>query len=282
MNHKTLITQLVELYNRAQPHQYKITRRPDEEEHNVRACDAYAEADDVVPLAIEHTRVESFHSRKLDDARFDKVFGALQAELRDSFPCWVSLWIPTFALQPGQNWESIKTCIGGWLLQNVPNLPNGRGAYQVPGVPFAVTVQKDDEMVAKLVVGRTVPPSEADKRELVEKFCAALTDKNEQLASYRKSGAETILLIESDDIALMNLPTLYKAFLLAKERTPAPNVDQVWAVHTYPPEGWAEMVCFLGPDPIMDHVNPPHHMYGSRYRDDWWRAITEEKFAASS
>ena len=36
----------------------------------MRACDALAEVPGTPPLAIEHTKIETFTSRKLDDARF--------------------------------------------------------------------------------------------------------------------------------------------------------------------------------------------------------------------
>jgi hypothetical protein len=233
-------------------------------------------------LAIEHTIVETFSGRKLDDARFLKIFASLEREVKDAFPYWTCLWIPTFAIQPGTNWDIAKSSICAWLWRNVPDLPEGRTKHQVSGVPFSLTVEKRTSMPPGFWVGRLTPAGEDGSKQLVEKFCAALADKNDQLQKYRASGAETILLAESDDIALVSLPTLYQAFLLAWDRTPTPNICQVWMAHTHAPDNWCEIVCFLGPDEIMNKVNPANYGYGPRYRDKWFSGMREEKFAGIS
>ena len=280
--HKELVARLLELYNKAQAHQYAITRWPDEEERTARACDAFAEAPGAPPLAIEHTKVETFGSRKLDDARFRKIFEHLEKELKSTFPCSIELLIPTFALQPGLNWKAIESSVQAWLVGNVGVLHEGAAEYNVPNVFFAVKVVKHSDEPSNFSVGRLRPPGEDNKTQLVDKFCAALVDKNEQLAQYRSSGADTILLAESDDIALVNLSILYKAFFCAQSNVSMPNIDQVWMAHTYAPDDWCEIVCFLGPDGIMDKVNPPNYGYGPRYRDAWISAMRKEGFAGMS
>src|ERR1019366_4137909 len=109
-----------------------------------------------------------------------------------------------------------------------------------------------------------------------------LIDKNDQLTRYQTSGAETVLLAESDDIALVNLNILYKAFLCAESKVSMPNINQVWMAHTYAHEDWCSIVCFLGPEEIMDRVNPENHGYGPRYRDVWISAMRKEGFAGMS
>jgi hypothetical protein len=280
--HKELIARLLELYNKAQAYQYAITRWPDEEERTSRACDAFAEAPGAEPLAIEHTKIETFDSRKLDDARFRKILESLEKELKGTFPCWIELWVPTFALQLGSHWEAIKSSLQEWLVGKVGVLPEGAGKYDVPNVSFAVKVVKDSNMPSNFLVGRLTPPGEDNKTRLVDKFCAALLDKNEQLAQYRSSGADTILLAQSDDMALVNLNILYRAFLCAQSNVSIPNINQVWMAHAYAPENWCEIVCFLGPDGIMDKVNPANYGYGPRYRDVWISAMRKEGFAGMS
>jgi len=279
---KELIARLLDLYNKVQAYQYTITRWPDEEERTRRACDAFAESAGANPLAIEHTKIETFISRKLDDARFLKIFGSLEAELKSTFPCCVELWIPTFALQRGVDWNTIRSSVKAWLLMNVRTIAEGRGKYVIPNVPFPLTVEKHLDMPSNFLVGRFVPPGKDDQTELVDKFSSALTDKNAQLAEYRRRGAGTILLAESDDIALVSPVTLYKAFLCAQSKVSFPNIDQVWMAHAYAPENWCEIVCFLGPDDIMDNVNPANYEYGPRYREAWISAMREEGFAGMS
>ena len=55
MNYKDVIRSLIQKYNACQPHQYQITRWPDEENCQTRDIDAYAKAPGAIPLAIEHT-----------------------------------------------------------------------------------------------------------------------------------------------------------------------------------------------------------------------------------
>jgi hypothetical protein len=45
------------------------------------------------------------------------------------------------------------------------------------------------------------------------------------------------------------------------------------------PENCCEIVCFLGPDGIMDKVNPANYGYGPCHRDVWISAMREEGFA---
>lgn len=279
---KELIARLLDIYNKAQAYQYTITRWPDEEERTVRACDALAEFPGAPPLAIEHTKIETFTSRKLDDARFQQIFASLETELKNSFPCWVELSVPTFALQPGLDWNAVKSSIKVWIINNHQTLAKGSTKCNVPGVPFPINVVKDPDMPANFLVSRLVPPGKDDKMELVEKFCSALIDKNDQLTKYRRSGAETVLLAESDDIALVNLSILYRAFLCAESKVSMPNINQVWMAHTYAYENMCSIVCFLGPEEIMDRVNPENYGYGPRYRDTWFSAMRKEGFAGMS
>ncbi len=61
-----IIRRFIAKYNSCQDARFTITRWPDKEmeEQNQRACDAYAEALAVRPLAIEHTNIETFRRQK--------------------------------------------------------------------------------------------------------------------------------------------------------------------------------------------------------------------------
>jgi hypothetical protein len=211
-----------------------------------------------------------------------RIFAPLEAELKGAFPYWVELSIPTFAIQPGTNWEAVRNSISLWLRQNISAVSQGHSKHEVPDVPFPITIDKSLDMPKNFLVARIAPSGEDDKKQLVNKFCAALSDKNEQLQKYRDSGAETILLVESDDVALVSLQTLYRAFLLAWEKVSPPNICQFWTAHSYVPEDWCKIVCFLGPKEIMDTVNPANYCYGPLYRDAWFSAMRKERFAGIS
>jgi hypothetical protein len=206
----------------------------------------------------------------------------LEKDLKSTFPCSIELLIPTFALQPGLNWKAIKSSVRAWLVGNVGVLHEDTAKYNVPNVCFAVKVVKRTDEPSNFLVRRLTPPGEDNKTQLVDKFCEGLVDKNEQLAQYRSTGADTILLAESDDIALVNLNILYRAFLCAESEVFMPNINQVWMAHTYAPGDWCEIVCFLGPNSIMDNVNTANYGDGPRYRHVWISAMRKEGFAGMS
>lgn len=253
-----------------------MTRWPDKEDRQSRACDAYAEAPDTPPLAIEHTLVQTFNDQKKDSARFMKICGELEDELKTTFSFRVSLTISTFSITTGGNWNKIKDTLHDWLVANVDKLPWGRSDHQVTDVPFPFTIKKRQDSNKQFGVARWAPsPVEG---ELVGIIARALSDKNDQLSKYRSLGATTILLLESDDIALVNWPTLYSAFLAAQQCVSTPNIDQVWLARTYESqyESGCEICCFLGPEPIMDVANPPNFMFGPHYSKYWAAEIVKD------
>jgi hypothetical protein len=144
MKEYKIIRGFVKKYNTYQDAQFTITRWPDKEERNKRACDAYAESFGLQPLAIEHTNIESFRRQKEDSARFSKVIGILETELKHVFPYDVHLIIPTFGIQTGTDWNNITNILGAWLLTNVSTLPFGYAYHHIDGVPFRVGISKQD------------------------------------------------------------------------------------------------------------------------------------------
>lgn len=282
MEQDEIIRRFIEEYNSCQGAQFTITCWPDKAERNQRACDAYAEAPGVRPLAIEHTNVETFQQQKQDSARFSKICGVLETELHDSFPYNVTLIIPTFGIQTGTDWNDIRDALREWLLTQVSTLPVGRTDHQVKGIPFRITIWKGDRLDRGFGVARTAPPSLETDDELTEIVAAALNNKNDQLQRYRANGDETILILETDDIALMNHVLLYKAFLQASAYAPTPNIDQVWIAETINPENCCSFICFDGPEAIMEKVNLPQWGLGKRHASYWRSEIEREKRAAEA
>lgn len=272
-----VIRRFIKQYNSCQDAQFTITRWPDKEERNQRACDAYAEALAVRPLAIEHTNIETFQQQKQDSARFLEVCGVLETELSSAFPYVVSLTIPTFGIQTGTNWNDIRDTLRKWLLTQVSALPFGHTDHQIEGVPFRIGIWKEDRRDRGFGVARWTPPGLDTNDELTEIVATALDDKNDQLQKYRANGDETVLILETDDIALMNHVLLYKAFLQASACISTPNIDQAWMVQTIDSEDYCTFICFDGPDSIMEKVNLSQWALGKRHAPYWWAEIKREK-----
>jgi hypothetical protein len=274
-----IIRRFIKTYNTNQDAQFTITRWPDKEERKLRACDAYAEALGVQPLAIEHTNIETLRQQKQDSARFLKVCGVLETELKNVFPYDVHLIIPTFGIQTGSDWNAITNTLRVWLLRNVSTLPFGYASHQVDGVPFNIGISKQDWRGTGFGVARWAPPNLGSNNELIEIVAGALKNKNDQLQKYRANGDQTLLILETDDIALMNHILLYKAFFQASACIPTPNVDQVWMARTIGSEEHCSFMCFDAPDSIMEKANHPQWMLGKRHAPYWFAEIEREKAA---
>ena len=259
---------LIDRYNVVSGTGFVITRHPDEEERNGRACDAYAEAHGEAPIALEHTLVQTYVVQKRTDAEFMRVIGVLEAELKDHFPFRLTLTVPQFAVQKGQSWEKITGAIKAWLLSG-PTIAAGRSEVTIPGVPFPVRLWRDDLSAPKFLVGRWEDPSLDVEKELVEIMVAALADKDDQLARYKQAGDRTLLLLESDDIVFTNPVDLYRAFLEAWNCCAPTSIDQVWLATTIPQEHVTEIYCLHTDQDLLDKVNPENARFGPKYREEW-------------
>jgi hypothetical protein len=90
-----------------------------------------------------------------------------------------------------------------------------------------------------------------------------LDHKYEKLAEYRAAGSESVLVLESKDIALVSPQSLYTAYLRATRQRPRPNLDQIWMVAT------GYVYCFDGPSEVLEGVNPPNFRFGRQFIDEW-------------
>jgi hypothetical protein len=145
-------------------------------------------------------------------------------------------------------------------------------------LPFTITVHKDKNGSHRFTVARWAPADADVDVESILTIARALEDKNDQMRKYRDEGAYNILVLESSDIALVDHITLYKAFLQALDRVRIPNIDEVWLASTYADED-CDLLCFLGPEEVMDAVNPENFQLGPRYSEMWSAAIDQDKQA---
>jgi len=269
-----VIDELLVMLNAHCKGDYRITRRPDKENRRSKEIDAYAEANGRRPLAIEHTSIESFTGQKLDSARFVNVLGPLESELEGVFEFRLDLTIRVASIVTGVDWRVIRESTKKWLLRNANNLPFGRSKHTVPGVPFELAITKHPEEPGKVWIARFAPSNEDTQVQLAVATSAALRHKYEELTLYKAAGAITILIVESDDIALASPATLYAAYYLAARLFPPVELDQVWFACTYvgPAESLCNLLCFRGPQALMDAVNRPNAMFGPQH-DAYWNGV---------
>jgi len=267
---KKVINAVLQRYNQAAETAYTIMKWPDEEERNARACDAYAESPGLPNLAIEHTIIPSFPLQKQYDAQFMRVIGDLEAELKHSFPFQLSLAIPMLSIRKGQDWAQIKEAVKAWLIANSTAISVGHSSATIPGIPFEVSLDRDNDLPPLFTVARWLDSSLNVREQLADSIAAALTDKDHQLSGYFQAGDQTLLILESQDIALVNRGMIYKAFLTARALVRPKHIGQVWLAETYEPEeGYLFIYCLLADQNQMDRVNPANAMFGPRYAKHW-------------
>jgi hypothetical protein len=97
------------------------------------------------------------------------------------------------------------------------------------GVPFSVTLHCSGKTSSQLLVSRAVPDDLEALR--LQRLREALGRKCPKLSVHKADGRETVLVLESNDIALGNNSVIAKAFVQALgERTDPP--DRVFLVET--------------------------------------------------
>lgn len=275
MDYKVVVQNVIKKYSNCRGQQYRIAHWPDDEiglrrlPKTPREIDAYAESDSGEPLAIEHTQLQTFYGQLEDNARFGNFYGELEADLKNAFNFHLSLNLPLFAFQKGTSWRAIRDTIRKWLLVNADGFPEKFSSHTIPGVSFEIGIFKDSTGSKQFFVARRAPSDDDLRIESVEAMSSALRDKNEQLSKYRSDGIRTLLVLESSDIALASRISIYKAFLQAYENVATPNIDEFWLAETVDRENLCYVYCLLGPEEIMECVNPPNFWWGPQYAAYW-------------
>jgi hypothetical protein len=266
MNTAHLIQYVVDFHNAATDGCHLITRCPDQQNRTTADIDAYAEDGRGRPLAIEHTKIDSFPGQRRDSAWFQEALGALETDLEGAFPFWLGIEVPYENVRAGEDWAAIRSRLRDWLQASAWGMPLGRTTRAIDGVPFAITVSKHDSLQPGVFLMRHVPPGDREAL-LREKMDEALDHKYARLGEYKRAGAVAVVVLESDVIALVSPQDLYAAFVLATHDRPRPDLDEVWLA--CPSGDRCEVYCFFGADEVAARVNPPNFRFGPRFASGW-------------
>ena len=216
----------------------KIVAQPDQ-------ADRQNEAVEIVAVSassrfvVEHTRIESFPGQIQDGKQFMDLLDALETSLPPKLAAGtyeVIVPVGVAALVPRKRQQAVRDAIEQWVVDTAPTLALGPDDDDRPdtpwsvtaqpvGAPFEVTLQRrppDDTTVVFLA--RFEPPDmEAARRQRVR---TALDRKCPKLAAAKiAEGALSVLLLESDDIALANRHVVSAAVIAElQSRTDVPDV----------------------------------------------------------
>jgi len=237
---KRIIKKVLDFLSRTINLACEITGFPDEIERNSPACDVSAIVGNR-EVAVEHTSIDSYPSQRKDDNRFRKVLGPLENELAGKLPApgHYQLGVNINVIPTGINWDNVRLRIREWCQKVAPTLEIG-DPFTAPrhfvretpeGVPFEVTLGRWPRRDGQFKVVRFFP--EDLERQRTEAIYQALASRGPKVAKYRDRGFRTILILESDDIALANDSDIGQAFVNTINKcgsTPLP--DEVYLVQS--------------------------------------------------
>lgn len=211
---------------------------PEEEEHQRKAVDLRVRGMSS-EFVLEHTRVESLPRQIADDHRFQKLLGPLEASLTGRLPTpgHYVLVVASGAVEGAKDGERIRDALAAWVCKKAPALQVGSPSTapnhyvrEVPaGVPFEVTLYRWPGLQGKFMVARSVPNHLEDKRRV--RIRRALEAKCPKLHTARGDGQTSVLVFESNDLALANHAVI--AEIVVKELSRRDDIpDEVYLVET--------------------------------------------------
>ena len=186
------------------------------------------------PFAIEHTSIDTVPEQRAHSARFDRVLGNQEERLRGKLTFRLTVAPENSAIAPGQDWDAMQAAFDRWVLHEAAKLPDGwTSVDNVPGIPFTFRARKESDRPAGVFPARMAPPEDCT---LPDRIREQLGRKASKLAPYSKMDKIRVLLIESNDMALMNAGIMLEAIQKAYSHKLPGGVDQVWYIDTS--EGW--------------------------------------------
>lgn len=202
----------------------KVDRRPDDENRDSSDIDAIAGY-----FAIEHTSVDTITNQRRDSDWFLQAVGGLEAELTHKLSYRLNITIPYEGVRIGQDWIKIRESFKAWIMNSSYTIPDGMHLiHNEAGLPFAFQVRKASGRKPGLFFARFTPEDDS----LPDRIRLQLVRKAQKLKQYKKQGYTTILLVESDDIALMDENTMLDAIRRGFSNCLPVGVDQVWYTDT--------------------------------------------------
>ena len=203
-----------------------VERRPDEENRESPDIDAVAG-----PFAIEHTSIDTLPNQRGVADWFIRAVGNLKQDLASMPPFRLNICLEYYAVSKGQDWPAIRAALISWINNDAYVLSDGQYIINdVEGLPFRLHVHKFSDRRPGVFVSRFEPNDET----LVDRVRTALERKAAKLSKYQGK-YKTVLLVESEDDALMAEWKMLGAIQGAFLNTLPSGVDEVWYVDTSSP-----------------------------------------------
>jgi len=154
--------------------------------------------------------------------------------------------VPYELVQVGANWQPFFMTLAQWALLTAPSQDDGPHQIPMPGTDLQCTAHKDSGRPAKIVLYRPAPEDDT----LPRRVGVQIDRKMKRIPRYKEEGHTTILLIETQDIALMNQYKMLEAVRTAIGGQLPDGLDQIW----YAEAGGHVFMDFTGPISRGDDV----------------------------
>lgn len=195
---------------------------------------------------LEHTLIESLPDQMRDDRQFMDLLGPLESELNGKLPPpgHYKLTVHFGAVKGAKNKAKIQDLIKSWVLQKAGCLDVGSPATaprhfvtaKLDGVPFEITLYRWGDLPGlegRFLIQRFAPEDLEERRR--ERIRIALDAKCKKLAAGKKGIKKSILVLESNDIALANAVDIGKALTLELQRDGLQIPDEIYSIGTETP-----------------------------------------------
>jgi hypothetical protein len=212
---------------------FRVLAAPDELERQLPAVDLLIEGNDGRHVVVEHTIVESFSGRIRDDVLISELARIVEPALASKLPAkgHFRLVLRPDGLSRRADLEEIATALAKWAAATARELEVGN-PHSAPRhfatdvlAPWGLNVRLErwPGRDGQVSVFRSVPQDlEELRRQRVREARAAKCPK---LAAARLAVAESILVLESNDLALGNYVDIASAVVAElKERDDRPDV----------------------------------------------------------
>ena len=212
----------------------KICGHPDEKNRTSSDIDAIAGS-----FAIEHTSIDTLPNQRRNNEWFMKVVEGLEEEFSTQLSFRPSISFYDGSIAKGQDWKKICQGFKNWINEEKDNPRLADGSHwinNVPGIPFPFHVIKEHDSAQGVRFSR-FPPEDTDLPNRVRKL---FDRKAKKLEKYQNLGKTTVLLVESNDIALMDVQgqILLEAIREAYPFGLPVGVDKIWYVDTADLPDW--------------------------------------------
>lgn len=132
-----------------------------------------------------------------------KVVQGLEEEFYGKLDYQLDIIFPYDAVRRGQDWSNIKESIRKWIINESCLLSDGTAWIQeIPDIPLKlyINTHRNPDIIGRVLFSRFQPREHSEANRLKSQ----LNRKIQKLNKYKRQNYFTLLLIESNDIALMN------------------------------------------------------------------------------